>query len=117
MLEGNSLIALICIVFSAASAGSAIYVAFSVRPWDLYRRLDEVENCAPWAIARQELNAWTLHTDDLLEDAGVKLKRAALRENKNARKKAAEAPEDPSQQPPMDRHGQLQLVRQQLGMR
>lgn len=114
MMEMGQLAAL-SLVFALVSVASGLYIAFAVRPRELFRRLEECEQSAPWAIARQELHAWTVETESVLEAAGHKLKTAQARGNRNAAKAAQPEPQA-AETVPMDRRGQLELVRKQLGI-
>jgi len=106
---------LIALVFSVSAIILSVYTWVRYDPGDVFRRLDTVENGAPWSVMRQEMHAWTLQTEDLLETAGRKLSKAHVR-NGGRPRKDAQPPED---QPPatLTRAEEIELVKQKLGVR
>lgn len=104
---------LVSLVFSAIALGLSLYVAVRYDPADVFRRLEECETSAPWAIAKQHLSDFVLETESILESAEVKLKKAHQRKGgrpRNDAQPAQAAPQGPPD-PNVDRDGYLAWLR------
>lgn len=113
------LISLLALVFGTAGLCSSVYVVVRYDPADVFRRLETCEDSAPWSIAKQELAAWTVATEEMLDQCEIKLKKAHQRKGGRPRKDAQQLPDlpDAAMGAPMSRQQELDQVKAQLGLR